>query len=94
MRVIDDVEARADGSHLTELWARRQPFYPADDIDLLQRFMIDALRSGEMAAEIRSSEAIQAGVRRATRSATRRAIGANSAMSRLRSAVGLLVVDA
>ena len=51
MRVIDDVETRTDGSHLAELWARRQPFYPADDIDLLQRFMIDALRSGEMAAE-------------------------------------------
>jgi pimeloyl-ACP methyl ester carboxylesterase len=46
-RVIDDVEARTDGAHLTELWARRQPFYPADDIDLLQRFMIDALRAGE-----------------------------------------------
>src|SRR5215218_5632720 len=28
MRVIDDVEPRADGSHLAELWARRQPFYP------------------------------------------------------------------
>ncbi|MEH2503958.1 pimeloyl-ACP methyl ester carboxylesterase [Bradyrhizobium sp. AZCC 1578] len=51
MRVIDEVEARTDGSHLTELWARRQPFYPADDIDLLQRFMVDALRAGEMAAE-------------------------------------------
>ncbi|WKA29876.1 alpha/beta fold hydrolase [Bradyrhizobium roseum] len=51
MRVIDDVEPRTDGTHLTELWARRQPFYPAHDIDLLQRFMIDALRAGEMAAE-------------------------------------------
>jgi pimeloyl-ACP methyl ester carboxylesterase len=50
-RVIDDVEARTDGAHLAELWARRQPFYPAGDIDLLQRFMIDALRAGEMAAE-------------------------------------------
>jgi pimeloyl-ACP methyl ester carboxylesterase len=51
MRVIDDVEARADGSHLAELWARRQPFYPAGDIDLLRRFIVDALRAGEMAAE-------------------------------------------
>jgi pimeloyl-ACP methyl ester carboxylesterase len=51
MRVIDEVEARRDGTHLTELWARRQPFYPAGDIDLLQRFMIDALRAGPMAAE-------------------------------------------
>ena len=50
-RVIDEVEARADGFHLTELWARRQPFYPAGDIDLLQRFMVDALRAGNMAAE-------------------------------------------
>ncbi len=40
-----------DGAHLTELWARRQPFYPADDTDLLRRFRIDALRAGEMAAE-------------------------------------------
>ena len=51
MRVIDDVETRADGAHLTELWGRRQPFYPAGDTDLLRRFMIDALKSGEMAAE-------------------------------------------
>jgi pimeloyl-ACP methyl ester carboxylesterase len=50
-RVIDDVEVRTDGAHLAELWARRQPFYPAGAIDLLQRFMIDALRAGEMAAE-------------------------------------------
>ena len=51
MRVIDEVTPRNDGGHLTELWARRQPFYPAGDIDLLQRFMIDALRAGPMAAE-------------------------------------------
>ena len=51
MRVIDDVETRSDGAHLTELWARRQPFYPAGDTDLLRRFIVDALRSGDMAAE-------------------------------------------
>src|SRR5947207_12698997 len=34
-RVIDDVAPRPDGSHLAELWARRQPFYPDGDIDLL-----------------------------------------------------------
>jgi pimeloyl-ACP methyl ester carboxylesterase len=51
MRVIDDVEVRADGAHLAELWARRQPFYPAGDTDLLQRFIVDALRAGDMAAE-------------------------------------------
>ncbi len=50
-RVIDDVETRIDGTHLAELWARRQPFYPVGDTDLLQRFVIDALRAGEMAAE-------------------------------------------
>lgn len=51
MRVIDDVETRTDGAHLAELWGRRQPFYPEGDTDLLRRFMIDALRAGEMAAE-------------------------------------------
>jgi pimeloyl-ACP methyl ester carboxylesterase len=51
MRVIDDVETRIDGSHLAELWMRRKPFYPAGDTDLLQRFVVDALRAGGMAAE-------------------------------------------
>lgn len=50
-RVIDDVTERADGSHLTELWNRRRPFYPEGDVDLLRRFMADALRSGPMAVE-------------------------------------------
>ena len=50
-RVIDDVAPRSDGSHLAELWARRQPFYPDGDIDLLRRFMADALRAGPMAVE-------------------------------------------
>jgi pimeloyl-ACP methyl ester carboxylesterase len=50
-RVIDDVAPRSDGSHLVELWARRQPFYPDGDIDLLQRFMADALRAGPLAVE-------------------------------------------
>ena len=49
-RVIDDVQRRPDGSHLTELWQRRQPFYPAGDIDLLERFMADALKAGVLAA--------------------------------------------
>lgn len=41
---IDEVEAKADGSHLTELWQRRMPFYPKDRPDLLTRFVIDGLR--------------------------------------------------
>lgn len=49
-RVIDDVEPRADGSHLTELWQRRQPFYPPGNVDLLERFMADALKAGALAA--------------------------------------------
>lgn len=48
-RTIDDVEARADGSHLQELWSRRQPYYPAGDISLMERFMADALKAGPMA---------------------------------------------
>lgn len=50
-QVIDDVAIRADGAHLSELWRRRQPFYPAGDTELLTRFMADALRAGPLAAE-------------------------------------------
>lgn len=49
--VIDEVARGADGSHLLALWRMRQPFYPAGDIDLLERFMIDALKAGPLAAE-------------------------------------------
>jgi pimeloyl-ACP methyl ester carboxylesterase len=41
---IDEVEPMADGSHLTELWRRRMPFYPKDRPDLLRRFVLDALK--------------------------------------------------
>jgi pimeloyl-ACP methyl ester carboxylesterase len=50
-RVIDDVARRPDGGHLTQLWQRRQPFYPAGDCDLLERFIRDALKAGDLAAE-------------------------------------------
>lgn len=50
-RVIDEVASHADGRHLMELWAMRQAFYPAGRPDLLERFMIDALRAGPRAAE-------------------------------------------
>jgi pimeloyl-ACP methyl ester carboxylesterase len=49
--VVDEVERRADGRHLLELWALRQPFYPAGDVDLLERFVVDALKAGDRAAE-------------------------------------------
>ena len=41
---IDEVEFKADGAHLTELWQRRMPFYPQDRPELLTRFVLDALK--------------------------------------------------
>jgi pimeloyl-ACP methyl ester carboxylesterase len=48
-RVIDEVEHTHTGAHLTELWHRRQPYYPKGDVDLLERFMVDALKAGPLA---------------------------------------------
>jgi len=48
---IDNVARSADGSHLTALWRIRQPWYPEGDIDLLERFVIDAVKAGPRAAE-------------------------------------------
>lgn len=48
---IDNVVRVPDGSHLTDLWRIRQPFYPDGDIDLLERFVVDALKAGPRAAE-------------------------------------------
>jgi pimeloyl-ACP methyl ester carboxylesterase len=48
---IDEVEFKEDGSHLTELWQRRMPFYPKNRPDLLTRFVIDALRVEDRAEE-------------------------------------------
>jgi pimeloyl-ACP methyl ester carboxylesterase len=45
---VDDVEYRLDGTHLAELWTMRAPFYPKD-VDLLNRFIIDALKAGDRA---------------------------------------------
>lgn len=50
-RIIDEVERKASGEHLTELWQRRMPFYPPGDIDLLERFIADALKAGDLAVE-------------------------------------------
>ncbi|HEU5293623.1 MAG TPA: alpha/beta hydrolase [Burkholderiaceae bacterium] len=41
---IDAVEPSADGAHLAALWRKRQPFYPAGRPDLLQAFVLDALK--------------------------------------------------
>jgi pimeloyl-ACP methyl ester carboxylesterase len=49
--VIDDAPRRADGGHLGALWQMRQPDYPAGASDLLDRFMVDALKAGALAAE-------------------------------------------
>jgi pimeloyl-ACP methyl ester carboxylesterase len=48
---IDEVEFKEDGSHLSELWQRRMPFYPKNRPDLLTRFVIDALKVGERMEE-------------------------------------------
>lgn len=49
--VVDEVEPRADGSHLLELWRTRAAFYPEGDVDLLRRYLVDVLRAGRRAAE-------------------------------------------
>lgn len=48
---VDTAVPAADGSHLLQLWQGRRPFYPDDGIDLLNRFVTDALRAGPMAVE-------------------------------------------
>jgi pimeloyl-ACP methyl ester carboxylesterase len=49
--VVDDVDPRMDGGHLADLWSMRQAFYPPDRVDLLERFVIDALKAGPRSAE-------------------------------------------
>lgn len=48
---IEEVEFKQDGSHLTEIWQRRMPFYPKNRPDLLTRLVIDALKVGERVEE-------------------------------------------
>ena len=48
---IDNAVHSSDGSHLRELWRQRQPWYPAGDIDLRDRCMVDALKAGARAVE-------------------------------------------
>ena len=46
---IDHVEPSEDGSHLAVLWQKRQAFYPARRADLLEAFVLDALKvSGDL----------------------------------------------
>jgi pimeloyl-ACP methyl ester carboxylesterase len=49
--VIDEASSHPDGRHLLELWAKRQPYYPKGRSDLLERFVIDALKARSRAAE-------------------------------------------
>lgn len=48
---VDDAERQEDGSHLQRLWSLRQPYYPTDRPDLLDRFIRDALVPGLDPAE-------------------------------------------
>ena len=48
---VDEADIADDGSHLTTLWALRQPYYPASRPDLLDRFVRDALAPGVTPAE-------------------------------------------
>ncbi|HET6865984.1 MAG TPA: alpha/beta fold hydrolase [Solirubrobacteraceae bacterium] len=49
--VADDVSPQPDGSHVLELWRTRAGFDPEGRIDLLQAYLIDALKAGPRAAE-------------------------------------------
>lgn len=48
---VDHVSVSADGSHLAELWRKRQPIYPPDRPDLLTAFVADALKAGPRMVE-------------------------------------------
>ena len=48
---IDPVLPSADGSHLKALWRNRQAFYPSGRPELLEAFVLDALKaSGDVEA--------------------------------------------
>jgi pimeloyl-ACP methyl ester carboxylesterase len=50
-KVIDEIVPASDGRHLLALWEMRRPHYPAGDFELLDRFIVDALKAGPLAAE-------------------------------------------
>jgi pimeloyl-ACP methyl ester carboxylesterase len=43
---VDHAPVQADGGHLVELWHARQPYYPEGRADLLEAFIVDALKAG------------------------------------------------
>lgn len=47
---VDEVERKLDGSHLVELWSMRASFYPPS-VDLLERFVVDALKAGDRSGD-------------------------------------------
>ncbi len=47
---VDDVTPHPDGSHVLDLWRTRAGFYPEGRVDLLEAFLIDALKAGRRAA--------------------------------------------
>jgi len=48
---IDEVTPSEDGSHLAALWQKRQGFYPVGRPDLLEAFVLDALKVGPRVEE-------------------------------------------
>ncbi|SDI64332.1 alpha/beta fold hydrolase [Variovorax sp. OV700] len=48
---IDEVAPSDDGSHLSALWQKRQGFYPPGRPDLLEAFVLDALKVGHRVEE-------------------------------------------
>lgn len=48
---IDEVPPSDDGSHLAALWQKRQGFYPPDRPDLLEAFVLDAMKVGHRVEE-------------------------------------------
>jgi len=48
---IDEVAPSDDGSHLAALWQKRQGFYPPGRPDLLEAFVLDALKVGPRVEE-------------------------------------------
>ncbi|MDM0041764.1 alpha/beta fold hydrolase [Variovorax sp. J22G21] len=48
---IDEVEPSDDGQHLAALWQKRQGFYPPGRPELLEAFVLDALKVGRRLEE-------------------------------------------